>query len=249
MQFLTKKEAYNYILESEKHEPVLFSINKSLYPYQFRCPSNYTIYKILEESLDTFTLEEQRKYIEEMNKADKYLSKLFPKTPWILIKAKKNYQFGFPHTINQAIIIPQPVDYTTLIHEKIHILQRNYSNYFRRLYINKYGFIPIERMKIKDDYFVVNPDGFSVAWGFPINKGKHILIPYCRLSTQSGYPVSYCLIYNTESNNITYQGPIDNPEYKQHFRTIDQTYHPNEISAIDITNYLIHGDYLFNLKQ
>jgi hypothetical protein len=93
------------------------------------------------------------------------------------------------------------------------------------------------KYKISDSLLVVNPDGPVANWGYFLKNGD-FLVPYCRY-TNSGLQTYSCIFRN---NKLIYQGPAPN-EYTLAF-PVSQIYHPNEISAIDITNFILKGKYL-----
>jgi hypothetical protein len=240
--FLGKNEAYQYLISSEGFYPNLTLNQPLMYKIKYGFPSATKITDIVANSVRDFTQMEKDRIIRLTEMAENAMSKHpeFPKTEWVYIKVSNNYEFGFPHTVNGVIVLPERVinrlTVETIIHEKIHVLQRIYPEIFRKFYISKYKLLP-HKYKISDQYLVVNPDGTQNNWGYRLKNGD-FLVPYCRY-TNSGLQ-TYGGVF--KNDKLIFQGPAPQ-EYISKF-PVSQIYHPNEISAIDITNYILKGKYL-----
>jgi len=242
IKFLGKNEAFQYLVSSDGFYPNLTLNKPSMYQVKYGFPANTNISAIVANSVRDFTPLEKERLIKITEQAETIMSKhpVFPRTDWTFIKVGNNYEFGYPHTVNSAIVLPERVinslSLDTLIHEKIHVLQRLYPEIFRKFYIGKYKLLP-HKYKITDPLMVVNPDGTNNNWGLKLKNGDFV-VPYCRLSNLGLQ--TYAGIFRNDK--LIYQGQAPK-EYTSAF-PVSQTYHPNEISAIDITNYILKGKYL-----
>lgn len=90
--------------------------------------------------------------------------------PWTIVKIKKDIENGFPHTLADVIVISDKLlqendEYVvqTLIHEKIHVYQRQNRTHMKRI-IQKMGMRPLtnDELKVIDDkikrHLRANPD-------------------------------------------------------------------------------------------
>jgi len=168
----------------------------------------------------------QKKKIKKcISNADSYFSKLNlewfngnknNKIKWIIGSIKgKLYENGLPHTRNNVIIMSHEKinNYSesfltkTLIHEKVHIYQKNHSDDIE-IYLNKNKFSKIKERNI-DDNIRANPDLDN--WIYKDNKGNIYKAMY------KDNPSSI--------EDIEYK-PFDNQSYE----------HPFERMAIEIEN-------------
>jgi len=247
IEFLSKNQAIGYIINSEGKYPNLKLNKKSMYPYKYG--SSKSMINILNDSVLDFSLQEQmhikRIYNLSIQKIKKFNK--FPDIEIKIIKVNNNFEFGYPHTINTAIVLPQGSIYLTedtMIHEIIHIYQRITPESFENLYNKKYNFTKLNKPidMTSENWFVVNPDGVNVEWQFKLNTDTY-LIPFAYYVKNS--VETYC--YIIKNGKLIYRGSINThyaKEYNSKFSKIPQTYHPNEISAIDLTNFILYGFYL-----
>ena len=163
---------------------------------------------------------------------------------------------NFPHTHNNSILIPVNFELTdtydtlnTLLHEKIHIIQRFRKDNFYDLYENYWNFIKTEipNLSIVEKISRTNPDGTDNNWVY----------------SKNGINIVLLSLYNDDFKNIsdvrTYGVYLDSsyrvitPIKKKEINSIEQftdffgflngnNYHPNEISADMIAGYLIESN-------
>ena len=165
----------------------------------------------------------------------------------------KNLENNYPHTHHNSILLPEifTLDYSyivknTLLHEKIHIIQRFKRDNFYNLYENYWNFryIKIKDLKKIEQYSRTNPDGLDNNWVFS-NKGINIVLmslynkDYKNISNVTNYG-----IYLDSSNNIIFpikKKKLDNiKEFTDFFGKLNgNNYHPNEISADMISHMLL----------
>jgi len=175
---------------------------------------------------------------------------------WKFILSINKLEGGMPYTIDTYIVInikmlykkyikfiknPEYIDIyflDTLIHEKIHILQRLHQDKFNKFYYKKYPFLhskinvtdlPIKLKKI----YMTNPDSNSDIWLY-----KHdnqiiypILVKNNRIFKDKGYDNKTLKYINLQSIKDYYNIP-DNISI----------YHPNEIFAYTFTDNLINNN-------
>ncbi len=140
---------------------------------------------------------------------------------------------------------------STIIHEKIHVWQREEKEKFNELYTKYWNF---QYKKVEDSDEIVellrnNPDGNDFYWIF--NTGTKYIWICCRYNTT---------MKNFKLNNVNNLGiyvkklgdkfVLENPIKSEELRYLDEfinyfdiyhnNYHPNEISAEIISKYYLH---------
>ena len=172
----------------------------------------------------------------------------------ILIYIFRELENNFPHTHHNAILIPEifPLNMSyqiknTLLHEKIHIIQRFKKDNFYNLYENywKFRYLKIKNLARIEKFSRTNPDGLDNNWVYSY-QGIHIVIlslynkNYKDISDVSSYG-----IYLDGSNNIIF--PVrkkklnEIKEFTHFFGNLNaNNYHPNEISA-DMLSMMLLG--------
>ena len=166
---------------------------------------------------------------------------LLRKYSWKFIIVKDEIEFGFPHTIYDAIILPEHCFFSpnieTIIHERIHVVQKINPEIFNQLYIKHWNFRKLKKTNLIEKSLLnrerINPDGMS-HWYLPITN-RSILVPLCILKEQSRYlgDVEYVLV---EIDLITHVNKVHsmNTTKFNYFTFFDrdlQNYHPDESSA------------------
>ena len=166
---------------------------------------------------------------------------LLRKYPWKFIIVKDNIENGFPHTIYDTIILPEHCflspNVETIIHERIHVIQKLHPTMFNNLYVKHWNFRKLNKTHLISKSLLlrerINPDGMS-HWYMPISKRK-ILVPLCLLkeNSQTLGDVEYVLVeidLSTRLNKIYNM----NTKHFNYFTFFDgdlQNYHPDESSA------------------
>jgi len=110
------------------------------------------IYKIKYSGID-FTKDDRDVLVKNANKADSLFNNPeISHIPWVFAKTTYAYEEGFPHTRNGVIFMSEPLDVKTLMHEKMHVYEKQ-----TRLDPTKYGF---ERIGLRRDVLRLrsNPD-------------------------------------------------------------------------------------------
>lgn len=194
-------------------------------------------------------------------------SGLIPTSSLKLIKLKTGYEWNCPFTIgtNTIVISSKCLEIAesgkgnsyhktqmlvTLTHELVHLHQRNNTGKYIDIYEHIFGFIrkPVKLSNYLAQYVVTNPDGYNYDWimAFRIGAELKLFLPIAlvnekgtitgvlvELTTQNGK------IYHNMANTVI---PIEAfPLYYHQFGVQKQLYHPNEIIADLIAEYLIQG--------
>jgi hypothetical protein len=182
IHLLSRQTLYNIISKNHKYYETF-----SIYDWIARKVRNYTeyLYKIM-LSVVEFTDTEIKKIEKAVTMADEKIDEMSVKYPsgwnwlnWKRLKKIKwkigcvygpNYEGGFPHTVDDTIILSKNIVKTydisslacLLIHEKIHIYQRTYPKDVK-MYLKLNNF-KIYRKKRKTDRFRANPDADSYIY-------------------------------------------------------------------------------------
>tara|TARA_B110000238_G_C16055730_1_gene408158 strand:+ start:194 stop:1078 length:885 start_codon:yes stop_codon:yes gene_type:complete len=160
---------------------------------------------------------------------------------------------NFPHTHHNNILIPDifRLDNTysilnTLLHEKIHILQRFKKDMFYDLYENYWGFkkIKINKLEEIEKHSRTNPDGVNNNWVFSRDNTRIVLLSIYNKNSSSLSDVYTVGVYLDSNYNIIV--PIKKRkigeirEFTSFFGNLNgNNYHPNEISAEMLAGYLL----------
>jgi hypothetical protein len=146
-----------------------------------------------------------------------------------------------------------------VLHEQVHVLQRADPARFAPLYTDVFGFVrmnPAPRSRWLDEHVVTNPDGPDLDWAWPQGRQdappRHAFLPATVLpepgtpSLQSMTPVALPLEAHDDHWHFvdpdTSKGmvPLEQvPGYAQHFPWTGENFHPNEIAADLVMNWLI----------
>ena len=197
----------------------------------------------------------------------KYINKLLvdydfiTKVKWNFIKLSPVLEKEMPFTLGEHIFIPQQMienmrlginnpdifigHCDTLIHEKLHVIQRMIPNKFKEFYIKHLKSIPIKNLEISDywkKYHLKNPDGLDIRWVYK-HRGKYYL-PMLIFNNKLGSIKQIVILlknfngkfYTTKHSINAYEFPkfMNYPRYVS-------VYHPNEISAYIIPKILLRN--------
>lgn len=180
---------------------------------------------------------------------------------WNFIKVSYQLEGGLPHTIDKYIVISdlflddinqfiQKKDYyhlnkdlgTTLLHEYIHVLQRQQPDIFDILYLQYWNFGYGSKNYIDPyvgDQQRLNPDGLDKNWYFKINSYHH-LYPYVKLKSTSLEKITKYGLLVSNQKVIKNRLLKNYQPYQQFFCHIFNNYDPNELSASLISEYLLN---------
>lgn len=160
---------------------------------------------------------------------------------------KGNYDLLLPHL-------------TDIYHEIIHVLQRNpklsgiYGRLFNHIYQKIWGFIPIKKeqlFNLKDGNYISNPDGYNFQWLISIYnyklKKNCLFLPTLVYDFNINQPIGILIEVESlrdDKYQLTNRWDIIDrfPNYINKFYGLtSQLYHPNEILAHLLSDYLILG--------
>jgi hypothetical protein len=186
---------------------------------------------------------------------------------WNILKVSNLFENKLPHTINNVIILPNDFilllkniinnnnnDFlikqigSTLLHEQIHVWQRLHPQLFEKLYIHFWNFKKgptqiINNILEKENglFQRKNPDGIDENWLFKYSNNYYLLIAV-KLNKNSidlGHIDKYGILLSAKNYKIITKKDLNKFTYFYYFfGNDDNNYHPNEISATIISEYL-----------
>jgi hypothetical protein len=165
----------------------------------------------------------------------------FLKGPWKFCKLSNSLEYGFPHTHKDIIFISQRTmnnmdssenNIGMLVHEQVHLWQRRDRALFDSLY-RAWGFVKVKRPIGINHYLTQvrsNPDIHDLFYAF---QGKYI--PLSVLDKDGS--VNYIALLLKNGKIV---GDIPLSSVKDYFKIRNNHYHPNEISAELVSQYVIN---------
>ncbi len=204
---------------------------------------------------------------------NKQLSKYF--LDWNLIKVDNYFEDGLPHTINEYIVIPEDfvldiqklfesnqikdaiINYgSTLTHEQVHVLQRVHPSIFDRLYVHywRYTSFPEEPINLLINHYVgpyqrLNPDGLNNNYLFKLTNNQYLIV-YVKLKDEHLENVTkYGLTIKRPGFRIQSNKFLNEySDYINYFGGIGNNYHPNELIASLLSEYIMLPEYYKNQR-
>ena len=159
----------------------------------------------------------------------------------------------------------------TLCHELIHVIQRNKNIYpdhcriFNFIYQKFWGFIKINKLKIKfyksyqKKFYntITNPDGYNYQWVIPLfnsyNQSYQYFMPILTKGEKNQHKGLLVKVILTAENFYLTDEYIEinqSPTYNQKFYGLSkQLYHPNEILAHLISDYITKNIIYFEKSE
>uniref|UniRef100_A0A6C0J8Y8 Uncharacterized protein n=1 Tax=viral metagenome TaxID=1070528 RepID=A0A6C0J8Y8_9ZZZZ len=155
-----------------------------------------------------------------------------------LLLLKKGTYWNYPFTLNNVIVFtPVLFDNTKnaiaeiFIHEMVHIDQKRhpkkYENYYKTLGFRKQS---IDFGELSP-HLLDNPDGQSYEW---IWNDKYVP---CAILTPDLQHIPIMLVLSNETE-YTIQSMEETFDYNKRFGTLRQLYHPNEITAHIVSDWI-----------
>tara|TARA_B110000208_G_C11797442_1_gene440298 strand:+ start:2711 stop:3547 length:837 start_codon:yes stop_codon:yes gene_type:complete len=228
-------------------------------------PSNIYQYKINYEC-DDFKSEYKKNIFNLSNKYKNFLNMHTKKCDKILcfnnlknlnlypwkFKLSKNIEMGMPYTLGSYIIFNQ--EYldnlldnkinknllNTLIHEKLHVIQRSNPKQFNIFYRNNYKFLG-RKILLKDvpnnilNKYMINPDSNFDFWLYNIDGKEYYPILDCNINE---------VAYDKNHNKLNLNEFKNRLNYNNHI----SFYHPNEIFACDASHQIMNNNLDNNYK-
>jgi hypothetical protein len=195
--------------------------------------------------------------------------------PWRFVKVSDAIEGGLPHTAGSVIVLSesmlQSIAATAnsnnwqlgvlglLMHEQVHVIQRDNIKPFEALYKQQFGFRKVSNIKgytsWLDAHQIVNPDGEDVLWVWPVPSSDRVIWPLVILNGDSKTPrmpddfslIGIELKPGTKGGEVvagkngtpSYHPLREEAAYMAKFRGISSLYHPNEISADYISDLAV----------
>ena len=229
---------------------------KSVHPFmqKIKCPDMKHNF-ILDYSKNIRQL--PKKYTEMINTYTTIANRLtkglgrFNSFPWSIYMSINNLVMGMPYTLDSSIIISSSDlesmystfkhghinehFLNTLIHEKIHVIQRGNQKIFNDFYLKEYPILNkryLEKLPEKIlEIRMNNPDSNNQLWTYKIN--SKIYIPLLMYANNAVHEVAF----NVENfNDMLYLKSIKS---KLGFSRSTSIYHPNEIFACEVAHHII----------
>ena len=146
-------------------------------------------------------------------------------------------------TYGSYIYIPynkiNKISLNTLLHEKIHILQRIYTNKFNEYYIKKLNYIhnlPIKLSTKWKNLHLINPDSLDINWVFKENGNYYLPLllknfkkVVVLLKKKDNIFITTNFFYNFIKFNF----------FSKYLQFYNSLYHPNELLANLITDFVL----------
>lgn len=175
---------------------------------------------------------------------------------WNLIKTKNTLEFGYPYTLGKFIFMPERFikddkNLTKiLVHEKLHIIQRNNKMYYKALYDKLYGKYIIEinpkELDISDieHFWIHNPDSNNELYLIK-HQNNFYIVPYINKESYVDTNYAYKVI---EINNLSsYKFKVLSEKVSKNLLDFNVMFsngasinftHPNETYVDQFTNEL-----------
>lgn len=262
----------------QKYHSIYFN-NFGLYEGIIKKCDSYKCNNIYCDQTQNFTQKEKNNILSTLKKIKKIInlniinpkinfSKIF--TEWKFIKVTNIIEDGMPHTINDTIILSQKFldelnenmnnneklikeQGTTLIHEYIHVIQKQNPNIFNKLYFDYWNFRLVDKKILKTidtKNKISNPDGLYNDMCFKLNDGS-CMIPIITLKSSAKKISDFEKIGILMKNDkIIKRAKLSDPifyEYNSFFKNTVDNYHPNELSAGYISELLLNDYHNHNL--
>ena len=187
------------------------------------------------------------------------LKAIYPKFDydnWHIIQSNSQIEGNMPFTISKYIIIPETyinksmelesnksiessIKYLgdILIHEKMHIVQRQNQQLFNKFYQQSWNFSYLSNINIPDNIeskIRSNPDGLDINWIYTNPKNKKKYLPLSLLNSSedlSSVDIVHYPIFKSNNQYYLKNSLKQNRDYENFFCNLSFAYHPNEISA------------------
>jgi hypothetical protein len=286
IDFLNKKTACGVLRSSKKYFEYLNKNDleaRQLIYYNasnLERPQTDSIIKHYCDNLLEFTIEEKDKIKSVINYIYRNISSKFLGyfKNWRFAKFSNSIENAYPHTHGDVVFLSQklvdnlteeynnPLDITrisglvdTLIHENIHILQRQYPKKFENLYTKYWDFKKVNEITGIENYldnYRTNPDGLDLYYVFKnkiwlgciykTNTKKRMdMVYYYAVPVKKQTDKVFTLDETRDVENLT-----SNKEFSEFFNGIfSNYYHPNELAAEALAKYLTYDMNLNNSRN
>ena len=234
--YLKKSRAKQFFLNDKSAISYLASVHPKTVTYKINNLGDLSNYY---QAINNFTKSEKHIF--------KKMVTSLPKTRllqgiWQFAKTSPQLEFGMPFTLGDIILLPS-VSMTnnfrrTLVHERIHVLERQFTKEFNRFLIERLGFRLVKRRgKIPFTIFS-NPDGLQLdnaSWIFYHFLDKEWYCPFLTINDHGNLSKKAVSVKFISDNIVTITYKVKNVEelLSQKFPTCPphHLYHPYEIMA------------------
>ena len=174
------------------------------------------------------------------------------KSNWKFMKLSPNIEQQMPFTLDDIIFLPVQMlksmendarfidNCDTLIHEKIHVIQRKYKKVFNQFYKKYLGAKYVKHLIITDKWKKLNlknPDGLDVNWIYKF-KGKYYL-PMLTFDDEYGLEQRIIALKKVGKEYITTNHSKNAYDIFPDYPKFISVYHPNEITAYSIPKIIL----------
>ena len=211
-----------------------------------------------------FTLSEREKLIQaitdiktQARKKKLHRWRFLTNLTWKLAKVSDEVDFGFPHTHEDTIFLPEnfinmPLnDYfiQTLVHEMTHVWQRKMPLEFENLYTNYWDFNKTNRVCGTEEYLRKTRTNPDISHIFYIFQEKLLPLSVYNTETLSTEFIGIPVELNNKPDGGYKVKSGETPvslnqiqEYRDFFEISNNHYHPDELSAELIANLFMKRD-------
>ena len=245
--------------------------------------------KVYQQAVKEFTSEDKTTLTWYVNQYSSIFKKSYPtlaRTPWKFVKLDNYIEGSLPHTREDTIVLHDALVKqltrarqqqggqalvgigTVLVHELIHVAQRNDMKSFERVY-QQWGFKRVAintNSKWMLEQQLINPDGTNIEWIYPVKaEGKKMwILPVVTWSEGKQLkimPFDFRMTAITvkQSNNKWKIAEEENGrpqmkdlaaynDYINAFPGVNSHYHPNEIIADMIVTMMIYDHFVDKQK-
>ena len=238
----------SYVFKSEEFNEYSKKIPPYMYKYKvknYHLFNNMNLSDIYTSHIIELTEYEKNKINNAIGICEQYINNYNIKCIWNIIQISNNIEQSMPFTMTNCIILPQQFVSSlckqitkkiliTLVHEQIHIHQKNNPNIYNELYIEM-GWYPLDGHLSIYNIFT-NPD-INNFWYLPFirNNKEYYGLPLLVLNNGT---------LNLEFYIIENDGTLKISDYFEDY-IIDKCnfysncYHPEEICAESLARYII----------
>jgi hypothetical protein len=239
------------ILNSEHFNQYINNVHTNMYNIKLK-PFNKHFKKEYMERIVLIPNEYKIKLTESIEEAQKKIneSKLsaLNKIPWKILISRNGLEMNMPFTIDECIIIPldnlkyiqnnsnNEIFIKTLIHEKIHILQRKNQDIFNNFYKDNFKFVELNSklQNIPEQWNKINmtnPDSNFDSWIYKYNLKEYLPL----LVVINGQTKEFAFNINNLDEYIDLRKVILDESLPKNC----SLYHPNEILACDLADKIM----------
>ena len=247
--FQKSKDISTYITSFRKNEKTIKNCNNGT----LNCIQNYCA------NFQDFTTQQKSHIYGLLMRIIPKLKSIYPSFDydnWYMIKSNSKIEGNMPFTIIKYIIIPETyinksmeletnksiessIKYLgdILIHEKMHIFQRQNQQLFNKFYQKYWHFSYLSNMNIPENIeskIRSNPDGLDINWIYTNPKNKKKYLPLSLLNSSedlSSVDIVHYPLFKSNNQYYLKNSLKTNREYDKFFCNLSFAYHPNEISA------------------